>query len=73
MDDSAGDGHASRKEHAHVHDQHPPDDHFDALGHIGLFGALMMHFRYSSALLPKSLERPGPKSVSPATNCSGAC
>jgi hypothetical protein len=27
--------------------------------------------RYSSALLPKSFERPGPKSVSPATNCSG--
>jgi hypothetical protein len=27
--------------------------------------------RYPSALLPKSLERPGPKSVSPATNCSG--
>src|SRR6266404_7079615 len=27
--------------------------------------------RYSSALLPKSLERPGPKSVSPATYCSG--
>src|SRR5262245_32814870 len=28
-------------------------------------------FRYSSALLPKSFERPGPKSVSPAMNCSG--
>src|SRR5258705_13900073 len=27
--------------------------------------------RYSSALLPKSFERPGPKSVRPATNCSG--
>src|SRR5678816_4178615 len=27
--------------------------------------------RYSSALLPKSFERPGPKSVSPAMNCSG--
>src|ERR1700761_8005202 len=27
--------------------------------------------RYSSALLPKSFERPGPKSVSPATYCSG--
>src|SRR5215475_15370253 len=27
--------------------------------------------RYSSALLLKSFERPGPKSVSPATNCSG--
>src|SRR5579859_4908098 len=26
--------------------------------------------RYSSALLPKSFERPGPKSVSPATYCS---
>ncbi len=28
-------------------------------------------FRDSSALLPKSFERPGPKSVSPATYCSG--
>src|SRR5882672_11698108 len=27
--------------------------------------------RYSSALLPKSFERPGPKAVSPATYCSG--
>jgi hypothetical protein len=27
--------------------------------------------RYSSALLPKSFERPGPKSVSPAMYCSG--
>src|SRR5215813_5393807 len=27
--------------------------------------------RYSSALLPKSFARPGPKSVSPATYCSG--
>jgi hypothetical protein len=27
--------------------------------------------KYSSALLPKSFERSGPKSVSPATNCSG--
>src|SRR5262250_107567 len=27
--------------------------------------------RYLSALLPKSFERPGPKSVSPAMNCSG--
>src|SRR5215813_1545060 len=27
--------------------------------------------RYSSALLPKSFERPGPKSVSPATYRSG--
>jgi hypothetical protein len=27
--------------------------------------------RYLSALLPKSFERPGPKSVSPATYCSG--
>src|ERR1041384_4425539 len=27
--------------------------------------------RYSSALLPKSSERPGPKSVSPAMYCSG--
>src|SRR5215475_4954006 len=27
--------------------------------------------RYSSALLLKSFERPGPKSVSPSTNCSG--
>src|SRR5262249_40250031 len=26
--------------------------------------------RYSLALLPKSFERPGPKSVRPATNCS---
>src|SRR5262249_7264911 len=26
---------------------------------------------YSSVLLPKSFERPGPKSVSPAMNCSG--
>src|SRR5215831_21279697 len=27
--------------------------------------------KYSSELLAKSFERPGPKSVSPATNCSG--
>src|SRR5215468_992718 len=27
--------------------------------------------RYLSALLPKSFERPGPKSVSPAVYCSG--
>src|SRR5690242_5213336 len=27
--------------------------------------------RYSSVLLPKSSERPGPKSVSPAMYCSG--
>src|SRR5208283_3098119 len=27
--------------------------------------------RYSSALLPKSFERPGPKSVSPARYCAG--
>jgi hypothetical protein len=27
--------------------------------------------RYSSALFPKIFERPGPKSVSPATYCSG--
>src|SRR6185295_14938273 len=27
--------------------------------------------RYSSALLPKSFERPDPKSVSPTINCSG--
>ena len=27
--------------------------------------------RYASALLPKSFQRPGPKSVSPATYCSG--
>ena len=27
--------------------------------------------RYSSALLPKSFARPGPKSVSPAMYCSG--
>jgi hypothetical protein len=30
-----------------------------------------MHLRYSSALLPKSFERPGPKSMSPAMYCSG--
>jgi hypothetical protein len=27
--------------------------------------------RYLSALLPKSVERPGPKSMSAARNCSG--
>src|SRR5215469_13408533 len=27
--------------------------------------------RYLSAVLPQTLERPGPKSVSAATNCSG--
>src|SRR4029453_14645840 len=32
---------------------------------------LLCTLRYSSALLPKSFERPGPKSVSPAMNCSG--
>jgi hypothetical protein len=30
-----------------------------------------MHLEVLSALLPKSFERPGPKSVSPAMNCSG--
>src|SRR6266403_4261872 len=34
-------------------------------------GPLSCTLRYSSALLPKSFERPGPKSVSPATYCSG--
>src|SRR3954452_22896679 len=34
-------------------------------------GARLCPSRLSSALLPKSLERPGPKSVSPATYCSG--
>src|SRR6516162_2030724 len=34
-------------------------------------GPRLCTLRYSSALLPKSFERPGPKSVSPATNCSG--
>src|SRR6516164_4951017 len=34
-------------------------------------GPRLCTFRYSSALLPKSFERPGPKSVSPATYCSG--
>src|SRR5436309_13285377 len=34
-------------------------------------GPRLCTFRYSSALLPKSFERPGPKSVSPATYCLG--
>src|SRR5260370_24985941 len=34
-------------------------------------GPRLCTLRYSSALLPKSFERPGPKSVSPATYCSG--
>src|SRR5262252_2507401 len=34
-------------------------------------GPRLCTFRYSSALLPKSLARPGPKSVSPAMYCSG--
>src|SRR5271155_2402046 len=34
-------------------------------------GPRLWTLRYSSALLPKSFERPGPKSVSPATYCSG--
>ena len=42
-----------------------------ALGDISMIGALVMHLRYPSALLAKSFERSGPKSVSPAMNCSG--
>src|SRR5215472_10308138 len=34
-------------------------------------GPRLCTLRYSSALLPKSFERPGPKSVSPAMYCSG--
>src|SRR5260370_40987839 len=34
-------------------------------------GPRLCTLRYLSALLPKSFERPGPKSVSPATYCSG--
>src|SRR3954464_12442236 len=34
-------------------------------------GPRLCTLRYSSALLPKSFERPSPKSVSPATYCSG--
>src|SRR5262249_42979826 len=34
-------------------------------------GPRLCTLRYSSALLPNSFERPGPKSVSPARNCSG--
>src|SRR5580704_2076187 len=34
-------------------------------------GPRLCTLRYSSALLPKSFERPGPKSMSPATYCSG--
>src|SRR5260370_24167390 len=34
-------------------------------------GPRLCTLRYSSALLPKSFEPPGPKSVSPATYCSG--
>src|SRR5258705_5832097 len=34
-------------------------------------GPRLCTLRYSSALLPNSFERPGPKSVSPATYCSG--
>src|SRR5205807_6111840 len=34
-------------------------------------GPWLCSLRYSSALLPKSFERPGPQSVSPATTCSG--
>src|SRR5271154_4691331 len=34
-------------------------------------GPRLCTLRYSSALLPNSFERPGPKSVSPAIYCSG--
>src|SRR5438876_6370063 len=34
-------------------------------------GPRLCTLRYSSVLLPKSFERPGPKSVSPARYCSG--
>src|SRR3989441_12718297 len=34
-------------------------------------GPRLCTLRYSSALLPKRFERQGPKSVSPATYCSG--
>src|SRR5215468_8604985 len=34
-------------------------------------GPRLWTLRYSSVLLPKSFERPGPKSVSPAMYCSG--
>ena len=42
-----------------------------ALRDVSLIGALVMHLEVLVALLPKSFERPGPKSVSAATNCSG--
>jgi hypothetical protein len=42
-----------------------------ALGDVGLVGPWSCTCRYSSALLPNNFERPGPKSVSAATNCSG--
>ena len=42
-----------------------------AFRNVGLRAAPIVTFRYSSALLPNSFERPGPKSVSPATYCSG--
>ena len=42
-----------------------------ALGDVGLTGPLWCTLRYESALFAKTFERPGPKSVSPAMNCSG--
>jgi hypothetical protein len=42
-----------------------------ALGDVGLTGSLRITLRYPSALLGKIFERPGPKSVTPARNCSG--
>jgi hypothetical protein len=38
---------------------------------VGLRGATVMHLEVLVGLLPKSFERPGPKSVCPATYCSG--
>src|SRR4029453_3574609 len=45
----------------------PPEPSVTSASREPLLGT----FRYPSALLPKSFERPGPKSVSPAMNCSG--
>ena len=42
-----------------------------ALGDVGLMGALVMHLEVRIGAVWKELERPGPKSVSPAMNCSG--
>jgi hypothetical protein len=42
-----------------------------ALRDVGVIGTLAVHLEILVGAVGNSFERPGPKSVSPATNCSG--